>query len=885
MYDNIFSSFRWHRLRATLVNIRTAHSMSAHPLSVFQAIIKGVTSSVGTATEPIIFFHVKDKKHTFKIRETDRINLEIFFCREDPAYVSRWRDAFRAYLTDPVTGKNFDIISLGDLEERSFDILVSEIGAIHEEGELCLEFLTPLPFTPAKNRHRTFLSLERFVGMFEKRLQKLFGFEITYKKQGDDFKLLPYYWNYTEIRHPSGSQPGHTQYINGCTGKLYLKGRWRGLLPLLILGSELHAGTDITYCRGYYKIHSGSPGYFSGFFPDKKAVVSVIRDVIERYDNALESLSAKEQFPFNEEKFAGELCGMIASGTYIPSPNTAFVIKKKSGADRLIEQLGFRDLIVQQYILKTLSDSFDRMFEEGSIGFRKGISREKAVEMIQEAIREGYTYVLESDIEDFFPSIDLRLLMKILEQVLPAKDICLKELIRKCISAGYVLNGVFHERTRGLAQGSPLSPVLANLYLDSFDEEVKSWDVNPALYKKCGVKMIRYADDFIIMTRSQEEAEAILSRTESFLSFLGLRIKKEKTAIKHYKDGFVFLGMTFDRYGEQSDDEEWARLFKKPLYITEPYMFLALNGDAIEIKRNREVVETIPLRRISEIMVMEKTVFSTALLARCSEIKIPFTIALNSGYYITTVKPDSKQYYEVSAAHTNKYASLSESEILCLAKEFAAGKIKNYIAMFKQRHEKKQDSAVNELQFYMQRIFSAADRAQARGFEAAAAKRVYQILNASIDDEFFHIRKRERKKPDAINSLLNLGYYMLFSRINATVRAVGLNPYLGFLHNPEDSYESLVCDIEELFRARIDRLIVRVINLKIITKDDFVNTEKGCYLKRDSIKKFIRRFEEEMERKNVRNKLSMKEGIYAQVMRVKKWVTENGSITFYEWNG
>lgn len=871
----MLSSLRWHRLRATLINIRSSPAAKAHPLSVFQAIIKGVTTSLGAFSEQHIFFHIKDKKHTFKIRETDRITLEIFFCRADATYVNKWREAFKTYLADPVTGKNFDIIELCNVEERSFDAVLSDVGTLHTEGELCIEFLTPLPFSPTKNRHRTFLTAERFTAMFEKRFQKLFGVEIAYKKQqGDDFRLLPYYWNYTEIRHSSASQPGHIQYINGCVGKLYLKGKWSGLLPFLILGSELHVGSDTTYGRGYYKIHAESPGYFSGFFPDKKAIVSVIRDVIERYDDALESLSAKEQFPFNEEKFAEEICNSIASGAYTPSPNTAFLIKKKGGADRLVERLGFRDLIVHQYILKTVGDHFDRMFEECSIGFRKGISRENAVGMIEDAIREGYEYVLESDIEDFFPSVDLNLLMQVIEYMLPAKDICLKEIIRKCISTGYVLNGSYNERIRGLAQGSPLSPMLANLYLDSFDEEVKSWNV----------KMIRYGDDFIIMARSQEEAETALSKTESFLSFLGLRIKKEKTAIKHYRDGFKFLGMTFDRDGEQATDEEWARLFKKPLYITEPYLFLALNGDAIEIKKNREVVETIPLRRISEIMVMEKTVFSTALLARCSESKIPFTIALNTGRYITTVKPDSKKYYEISSAHTNKYANLSETEILCIAKEFAAGKIKNYIAMFKRKHGHTLP-IMNELQSYMQRIYSAADREQVRGFEAAAAKRIYQMLNDSIDDEFFHIRKRVRKKPDAINSLLNFGYYMLFSRINATVRAVGLNPYLGFLHNPEDSYESLVCDIEELFRPRIDKLIVRTINLKIIKKDDFIDTENGCYLKNDAVKKFIKQFEAEMIMKDRKNTLSMQEGIYAQTMQIKKWATEDGSLTFYEWKG
>jgi hypothetical protein len=73
---------------------------------------------------------------------------------------------------------------------------------------------------------------------------------------------------------------------------------------------------------------------------------------------------------------------------------------------------------------------------------------------------------------------------------------------------------------------------------------------------------------------------------------------------------------------------------------------------------------------------------------------------------------------------------------------------------------------------------------------------------------------------------------LLFSRINATVRTVGLNPYLGFLHSPQDNYESLVCDIEELFRARIDRFIIRLTNLKVVKRDDFVEAERGLYLKK-----------------------------------------------------
>lgn len=177
-------------------------------------------------------------------------------------------------------------------------------------------------------------------------------------------------------------------------------------------------------------------------------------------------------------------------------------------------------------------------------------------------------------------------------------------------------------------------------------------------------------------------------------------------------------------------------------------------------------------------------------------------------------------------------------------------------------------------------IYQAGNLNEVRGYEGSTAKKIYQRLNDYIEDASSHITKRDRKNPDRINSLLNFGYYLLFSRINATVRAAGLNPYLGFLHNPEDNYESFVCDIEELFRPRIDRLI----NLKAITKEDFTETERGFYLKKETVKSFLNQYEAEMERKNTKNTLSLKESIYVQTAIFKNYVLENKSLTFYTWN-
>lgn len=867
------SELSWHRLRVELRNVRMVPGQKAQPFAVVQAIIKDMTAKFERAEDSLVFYHIKDRKHTYKMQLMEKLEVEIFFFQKDDNYVKRWLETFKKYLNDDLTGKNFDLAEVGPVEKRNIESVIKDIGVIDTEGEICLEFITPFPFKRQTGKHNTQIDKTTFIASFEKRFSRLFGQPIVYKSNNDNFSILPYYWTYTEFRHASKSQPGTYQLINGCVGYQYLKGRFNDFLPFLLLGSELHAGTKLSNAQGYYQLHVEPVPFFTRRFPDKKALIGIIRDVLERYDHALEALSVKEKFPFKEDEYADNLIKQILADTYTPTPNTAFAIKKKNGAERLVEQPQLKDLIIQQYLLKTIDDAFERIFEPESIGFRKGVSRQKSVDMVHAAMKAGYQYIVESDVDDFFPSVDLKILSDLLEYYLPKEDRLIKTLLKKIMRNGYILNGEFHERSKGVAQGSPLSPILANLFLDSFDEKIKKWPV----------RLIRYADDFVILTKTREEAENMLSTTQACLSEIGLGIKKEKTSIKSIKEGFRFLGMTFQGPEAAVVEDDVMKPLKKPLYITEPFLFLSLNGDAIDICRSNRILESFPLRRISEIIVMEKAVFSTALLKRCTETGIPFTMTLNSGYHISTVKPDSKKYFDIAYAHARAYAALTETEILSIAKDFAACKLQNYVPLFCQRYVKDQNLFIGQIERTVANIYAAADIHQVRGYEGAIAKKIYGQYNGFIENLAFHIHKRDRKEPDPVNALLNFGYYLLFTRINATIRAVGLNPYLGFLHSPEDNYESFVCDVEELFRSRIDRFIISMINLKVITETDFTRTETDCRMSKDAIRKFVNNLEREMERKNSRNVLSLKESIYVQIMIAKKYFTENGNLTFYRW--
>lgn len=871
--DNWLKRATWYSLSVVLRIDRVAPTMRSHPLSVIQAISKGVTSLVGADNGELAIFHIKGKRHRYKFRQGNTIPVDFMLLRCDQGFASSWAVALERYLMDPVTGRNLSVVSMHQIEARNYGALMQDIGDMPKEGEICLDFLTPFPFTREKDKDRTYLDERRFVRSFEKRFSRLFGGRIPYNGRKDDFELLPYYWRYTEIRHQSSSQPGSIQLVNGCVGPLYIRGTWPGLIPFLALGSELHAGKKLSNAQGYFTLQKGSRPYFKRFFPSAKNMLSVTRDVIDRYDHAVESLATTQGYPFDEKTLAADLCNEIVSGSYTPSPHVAFKVKKKGGDERLVEQPSFRDLIVQLYLLRAVSPVFERCFEKSSIGFRKGRSRMSLINMVKQAVADGFRYVVESDIEDFFPSVDHSILRELIDRYIPIKDDVLKETLWKSVTTGHVLHGTYYERNKGLAQGSPLSPILANLYLDSFDEEMQTLNV----------RLVRYADDFIILVKCMEDARSALAAAKESLAELGLGLKIEKTMVRPIKEGFSFLGLEYDGTAFQRDEAALYKRYKKPLYITEPWLYVGMNGDAVDVRRGGKIMATIPLRRISEIIMMERAVLSTALARKCVENHIPITLTLNSGYYVTTIKPDSKKYHEISFRHGLKYASLGETEILCIAKEFAAGKIRNYIPLYRQRYRKGFNRYIRMYEDAIASINMASTINEVRGIEGSIARKTFQAMNLFINDERFHLKKRERKKPDRINSLLNVGYYLLFSRINATIRSAGLNPYLGFLHAPANTYESLVSDVEELFRSRIDRLVIRLVNLKTIKTEDFVETARGQRLVSDAFRRFVNQFEGELARKENRSELSLGEHIHVQVGIIKRWVVDKGSFSVYTW--
>ena len=171
-----------------------------------------------------------------------------------------------------------------------------------------------------------------------------------------------------------------------------------------------------------------------------------------------------------------------------------------------------------------------------SYGFRPGKSAQQAVTRVEELMAQGHEYIVDADLKGYFDSIPHDRLRQLLRERIA--DGSVLQLIQKYLDAGVLEEGKGWERsTAGTPQGSVISPLLANVYLHPLD----------VLMRDTGREMVRYADDFVVLCRTREEAEAALRDIQQWVSSVGLQLHPTKTRISTLEEGFEFLGFRYFR--------------------------------------------------------------------------------------------------------------------------------------------------------------------------------------------------------------------------------------------------------------------------------------------------------------------------------------------------
>jgi CRISP-associated protein Cas1 len=566
----------------------------------------------------------------------------------------------------------------------------------------------------------------------------------------------------------------------------------------------------------------------------------------------------------------------LADGSYHPGPLRRVAIPKRSGGTRTLSIPTVRDRIVQTAITQILTPHFEAEFEPVSFAYRPGRSVNQAVRQIEWARREGFTHVLDADIETYFDRVDHMRMMERLGETLSGGP--LTEMIHVWLTHAAPSG-------KGLAQGSPLSPLLANLYLDRLDELMWQHDL----------RIVRFADDFVILAKTRGSAEVALVHTKKHLGREGLELNTAKTRVLDFDTGFKFLGHLFVRsltmkvspkspeedgiddalrlLGQKEDAEETENELElagetraeragyspglRVLYVTGAHRRLRIRSDAFAVEEKQpaltqltkaeakaeewdELIAISP-RRIDRVELWPEVDFDRATADALIAHAIPAALVDGHG--------ETEAWLSVSTAPraglhmAQAAAALDPARKLDLARELVFGRLRSERTVLRRllagcdTPPPEVTKAIAGLNKMLPRapgsahlnalgkgpLFAATDVNGLRGYEGAGAKLFWPALGSLLQGGEFMLKERLRPaEGDPSNICLNMLTSLLTRDVTVAVLRAGLHPGFAVLHEARDGGDACVFDLTEEFRAPLtESLFVYLVNRRIIRPEHF----------------------------------------------------------------
>jgi RNA-directed DNA polymerase len=244
-----------------------------------------------------------------------------------------------------------------------------------------------------------------------------------------------------------------------------------------------------------------------------------------------------EKFEQQLDQQLDRLHAELREDRYQPKPVRQVQIPKagKPGEYRTLGIPTIFDRVAQQALLNRLEPIFEPVFDEANFGYRRGRSTKDALRKIWKEIEGGREWIVDADLKDFFGSVEHEKLLTLLAQRVADRRVL--RLIRAILTAGSYGKGRLFPSERGTPQGGVISPLLSNILLTPFDQEMR----------RKGYQLTRYADDWVITCKSAAEARAALEAAVRVLNQLGVQLNVRKTRIVHVQHGFEFLGYKIKR--------------------------------------------------------------------------------------------------------------------------------------------------------------------------------------------------------------------------------------------------------------------------------------------------------------------------------------------------
>ena len=248
--------------------------------------------------------------------------------------------------------------------------------------------------------------------------------------------------------------------------------------------------------------------------------------------SGVDGVTVDELFSYIKEH-KEEILWKIRNRKYKPLPVRRVYIPKENGKQRKLGIPSVIDRVLQQAIVQVLTPIYEEQFSDNSYGFRPNRCCEQAVIKALECFNDGYDWIVDIDLQSFFDEVNQDKLMAIIHRTIKDDDVI--SLIRKFLQSGVMEKGVIQETKKGTPQGGNLSPLLSNIMLNELDEELE----------KRGLNFVRYADDCLIMVKSEKAANRVMESITTFITKkLGLKVNLEKSKIAR-PNQIKYLGFGF----------------------------------------------------------------------------------------------------------------------------------------------------------------------------------------------------------------------------------------------------------------------------------------------------------------------------------------------------
>lgn len=284
----------------------------------------------------------------------------------------------------------------------------------------------------------------------------------------------------------------------------------------------------------------------------------------------IDGITVEEEFDYLKEN-KDRIINQIRKRKYKPQPVKRVQIPKENGKMRNLGIPTVTDRIIQQAIFQVISPIFEVQFNDNSFGFRPNRSCEQAVIRALEYLNDGYEWIVDIDLEKFFDTVNQDKLITIIGKTITDGDVV--SLIRKYLSAGVMEKGIVKATTVGTPQGGNLSPLLSNIMLNELDKELDAR----------GLNFVRYADDCIILVKSEKAANRVLTSITKFIEKkLGLKVNAEKSKVTRPTQtkylGFSFWKSPKGQWKPKPHLKSYQKLVRKLKQLTDRSWSISLDN-------------------------------------------------------------------------------------------------------------------------------------------------------------------------------------------------------------------------------------------------------------------------------------------------------------------